>query len=605
MDPQTFLSSLQIDDFLSSVDAMSMKNVSSEVHECNSEPSILVETTPPHRIRNATQGWLDIFRFSKDEIDLSNLSIITGHETVVARLHRLLALSRQGSSAQAPLILYPCASQGHLMCVQAHAMTPENGLCRLTMHFSDAVDEDQFTDSPDALMCLTASDPWKILRVSSKFLSLYTVSEHAILGNSLGVIQDRVFSSSRFATLLANARCGLSQEGEFICNPRGSSDVPCSFRIVPLCKGGTITQLGVTIRKQEERGRHSQFPEAGVCASHSGHWDGLCEREPSGSSQSSLEQDAGEGGFDHNAFQQRMVTDEGRNEQGANDQGQQDFWSKWNESEEPRSCEQEPSGSDQSASEQPSSVVPHPSTEKGFGHHWSREEGSDEAAVQSPLSSGNSDNMTVRLCARRKQGDDALGALGKEVEITREVIESLAHSSMKDAAQKLGISSSSLKKACRALGYSKWPQRSAPMEMIHYNSAYVRKVYSKYAANGAGPSTPLDLADLERQASSSSSASAFTRASTNSSSAFTRASTNSSSAFSRNDSAFTRASTSSSSAFTRATAGSLSAGDGGFRGVAAAASMVAEEPFLAPMNIIVPFPRVPDGEHWADAHQRT
>lgn len=111
---------------------------------------------------------------------------------------------------------------------------------------------------------------------------------------------------------------------------------------------------------------------------------------------------------------------------------------------------------------------------------------SGPAGAERPRRRGN--RSALRLFPRRKAGESDLKALGGPVDLSKEIVDEFVGMSMKEASQKLGISASAMKKACRKLGIQKWPHKSlrASVDVMTYNSAYVRRLYSKYAEKPEG-----------------------------------------------------------------------------------------------------------------------
>eukprot|EP00287_Rhodomonas_sp_CCMP768_P006908 CAMPEP_0196721210 /NCGR_PEP_ID=MMETSP1091-20130531/3851_1 /TAXON_ID=302021 /ORGANISM="Rhodomonas sp., Strain CCMP768" /LENGTH=478 /DNA_ID=CAMNT_0042062643 /DNA_START=101 /DNA_END=1537 /DNA_ORIENTATION=+ len=96
---------------------------------------------------------------------------------------------------------------------------------------------------------------------------------------------------------------------------------------------------------------------------------------------------------------------------------------------------------------------------------------------------GEGDGQTLRLFRRKKHGGESCAGneLAGPVDISLKMLRDMSDLSLKEASQRLGLSTSAMKKACRKLGVERWPIQSAKTPVIQYNSAYVRRLYCKYA----------------------------------------------------------------------------------------------------------------------------
>jgi len=84
---------------------------------------------------------------------------------------------------------------------------------------------------------------------------------------------------------------------------------------------------------------------------------------------------------------------------------------------------------------------------------------------------------------RRKAGQDRKDARTRPVTITLDLLDSFCEISLTEAAKKLGISSTAMKKACRKVGVKRWPYRKNAEESVtRFNEAYVRRIHRKYAS---------------------------------------------------------------------------------------------------------------------------
>eukprot|EP00961_Rhodomonas_salina_P246851 3334988-Rhodomonas_salina.3 len=126
------------------------------------------------------------------------------------------------------------------------------------------------------------------------------------------------------------------------------------------------------------------------------------------------------------------------------------------------------------------------------------------------------DNAAVSVAPRRKDvttarvpGGRSRGKSNAErIQITTEMIRALANKPLAKAAKALGISETALKRACRDLGFEKWPRESVDVN-ITYSSM-----------KDIGPSNKTDAEGFTRSVSDCSSVCSSTSTNTSSSLAF-------------------------------------------------------------------------------------
>lgn len=114
---------------------------------------------------------------------------------------------------------------------------------------------------------------------------------------------------------------------------------------------------------------------------------------------------------------------------------------------------------------------------------------SEEMCGQSEADKKESEQTVSTIFPRRKHGQQRKDASGPVV-VTLDVLEQYSDISLTDAAKKLGISPTAVKKACRKLGVQRWPYKKnpdpvEPQVINNYDESYVRKLYRKYAAKPA------------------------------------------------------------------------------------------------------------------------
>mmetsp|Transcript_70119 Transcript_70119/g.106038 ORF Transcript_70119/g.106038 Transcript_70119/m.106038 type:complete len:509 (+) Transcript_70119:102-1628(+) len=112
--------------------------------------------------------------------------------------------------------------------------------------------------------------------------------------------------------------------------------------------------------------------------------------------------------------------------------------------------------------------------------------------------SSEGDGQTLRLFRRKKHSSDSCPSdLAGPVDISLKMLREMSDLSLKEASQKLGLSTSAMKKACRKLGVERWPIQGAKTPVIQYNSAYVRRLYCKYAKNEDDKKAPTAMASMD------------------------------------------------------------------------------------------------------------
>eukprot|EP00961_Rhodomonas_salina_P175750 2369685-Rhodomonas_salina.1 len=76
------------------------------------------------------------------------------------------------------------------------------------------------------------------------------------------------------------------------------------------------------------------------------------------------------------------------------------------------------------------------------------------------------DGGAVNVAPRRKKVGDTCVRRSKEcIQISREMILALASKPLAKAAASVGISETALKRACRELGFNKWPRESIDVDI--------------------------------------------------------------------------------------------------------------------------------------------
>ena len=106
------------------------------------------------------------------------------------------------------------------------------------------------------------------------------------------------------------------------------------------------------------------------------------------------------------------------------------------------------------------------------------------------LSLPGQDGSGPAIFPRRRGGN---GGPVQPVVITLEILKSLEGNPLSEAAQKLGVSATAFKHACRKLGIQRWSYKKGggrPSKPCVINNAYVQKLYRKYAAEKRSASSP-------------------------------------------------------------------------------------------------------------------
>eukprot|EP00293_Proteomonas_sulcata_P012163 CAMPEP_0184290910 /NCGR_PEP_ID=MMETSP1049-20130417/3043_1 /TAXON_ID=77928 /ORGANISM="Proteomonas sulcata, Strain CCMP704" /LENGTH=677 /DNA_ID=CAMNT_0026598191 /DNA_START=116 /DNA_END=2149 /DNA_ORIENTATION=- len=484
------------------------------------QPLVVVSPTFPHRIMHASREWLDLFRFSREEVASRSLKIVQGPATNAVVLNELLQAAHGGKTNEAPITVYSSGGQGAIMCVKATPKYtgPEVTACVLTMQPSTAIPvKTAAAEDGRAKVLVTVQEPHNVEHVSPLFTNIYGMAELQILGRTLRMIQGPRTDQMEWKRLMKEATKGLSHEGVVHTSTIDCTELLCNMSVQPAYSpNGQITHLmavfsahhnthvpGLDIPRPAphapsmvppsnfEMPTSRPAPSMGTAPCHVS--DGMQVEEPVPSvavkrettPQYSAEQqpnnlvdafprsshhvsDAfqqhppavpGAGGtylpIDYNLGQQRPAeirpftfADTGSH---SADFGGSDF-----------------------------SFTVSTAQQHQFHQAAMPQQGQKEPERQ------EGDKAASTIFPRRKQGQQRKDSTGPVV-VTLELLEQYSDISLTDAAKKLGISPTAVKKACRKLGVQRWPYKKNPdpvePQVINtYDESYVRKLYRKYAA---------------------------------------------------------------------------------------------------------------------------
>jgi hypothetical protein len=100
----------------------------------------------------------------------------------------------------------------------------------------------------------------------------------------------------------------------------------------------------------------------------------------------------------------------------------------------------------------------------------------------------------VNVAPRRKKiGETSVQRSADRIQISKELILSLASKPLAKAAQSVGISETALKRACRELGFQKWPRVSCDIEIKLEDLCRSSSASSSSSFTSPWPQSPDDL----------------------------------------------------------------------------------------------------------------
>mmetsp|Transcript_38767 Transcript_38767/g.91543 ORF Transcript_38767/g.91543 Transcript_38767/m.91543 type:complete len:542 (-) Transcript_38767:62-1687(-) len=425
-------------------------------------PSVEVSTAAPHRISFASNEWLDLFQFSREEMAGRSLRIVFGPCTIMKELQRVIDTARDGKEAQGTIIAYSSSGQGKVVVVKSSPLGSDGASCKLTMLLSDAIsfkDASMVEDAPRAIISLGQRPV--VEYVNARFAFDFGVPG-TMAAKALRMIQGPRTDTSSFMQAMCETKTGFVQSVQTYVYSSECKETLCEVRFQPLLgNDGVISHLlAVFMAVEEFEQCYSNFelqapatnvaPVAPTLDCTAGHQypAHLYSTEPAVVSS---------GDWDCRDSYVLPVIPEG--------------------------------SSDDSASPTGATTFDFGAFEDALAPMEATSNSAIETATPSPVSEESSGTRTsLKLVPRKKR--DFSGKSSGAFELTTEKLREMGRISMKQAAHELGIAPSTLKKACRKLGVERWPHGShggsKSKGSMDYDGSYVRRLFAKYSRKQDG-----------------------------------------------------------------------------------------------------------------------
>ena len=173
--------------------------------------TLSLASSPP-RIQDASPQWLDEFGLELQVCRNRTLNLVLGPDTHAGALARLITTVQHGKQAQAQLVLYSRVATGTLFHVRAQPSS--NGTeMELAMSRCDVVSmAEAAREDGSVKVLLAATKPFRVVHVSSAFVSAYGFEEEHITNRTLSLIMGPMSDHNAWKEMLGGAFSGSAQE---------------------------------------------------------------------------------------------------------------------------------------------------------------------------------------------------------------------------------------------------------------------------------------------------------------------------------------------------------------------------------------------------------
>mmetsp|Transcript_63213 Transcript_63213/g.131509 ORF Transcript_63213/g.131509 Transcript_63213/m.131509 type:complete len:507 (+) Transcript_63213:74-1594(+) len=469
----------------------------------SSDSFVRVSTDGRLRFHEISQEWLDLFQFSREEVAGRTLRMVCGPDSNINDIAVVIQTAKDGKSKECPVWLYSSSGRGKLVIVKGLPMNLEDAACTLEMHNSEAITMKEalcVTDTQvagDESCRVLVSSRLTIENVNSKFLSLFGYAYEHVKNRSLRFLNGPATDISSLSNMFNSARSGFSQSGTVIVYSKNCQKITCRVTVSPVVESNCISSFMLTLTSTPCSDGFANSMEceqvpaitSDVPVTRSDIPVISCDGKDVGSS---CEHDVAP---PENKVKIPVMLSEWDDMVSSMERSCAIATPIENPHETPRGHLSPVARSTVSSSETTPSVPEEPCLD---GFHFAGGISNSvsphhEAESDSECQGGTQAGDSLRLFPRRKQRDGGGGLLVAPVEISVQMLQEMGVKSMKEAAQELGIATSTLKKACRRLGIKRWlhsTNNPAPTPANTYSSAYVRRLFSKYDKNRVEPSLP-------------------------------------------------------------------------------------------------------------------
>ena len=488
---------------------------------------IVVALTSPYQVIMSDSRFHDLLQFSADEMIGRSLNICMGPLTNSAKIDAAIRSSSSGKAATIHVVLYSRHGEARnivISCSPFLGHAGEQHGCLLELESSEArTIHEAMEESASGKALISAEQPCIVQMINDAFTSMFGFTNTQMVGRSLRIIQGPRADASQFNRLVEWASTGRASSGKLWLSSSSCFEFHATVSIVPIvdAQSDCISNLMVLF----------DCPDASS--------EGEIRIEPSGSGGGAIEQPD----FEALSAQQLWQPDESMiaamhtiphhrppsyyppipqhspssyanpetEAQSARPGGY--YVIPGSRVEHPHACPLT-RPTDHAPADAPPLRPPSPPAGLAFSWATGWTASSTEAQPRAPPRCA-----TIRR--RRAPADDADDNCGdgpRPASITLELLESMADLTIVAAAQRIRVSTTSLKKACRKLGVERWPYRkdrpaaaataAKPTTIPRdFDEAYVRRLHRKYGGSGArraGRPAGAGISRLESAASHSS-----------------------------------------------------------------------------------------------------
>jgi hypothetical protein len=375
---------------------------------------MVVSIEPPYQILATETGVDEILLHSAEDLRRQTIDVFEGPRTDRSLFRIAIQKTAVRESSKYQLILYDRYGQSHNNSVTFspyHDATGTKLACMMAIEESDPILlQDVFKDNVYAQALVSAEAPYHLQMINDEFSSIFRFAREDISGQTMNIIQSHKTDILRWCTLFQTACEGQAVTGTLVLASRWQVDVRALLTFAPVVDAPNSKVTYVLIRFEpsscEEVTARPQLPAA---AQHP-------------------QQD-----LLHPTRSYESSADPGSSSQGPGSHAPISHGPFW---------------------EQPAS-----SASKHLGPAAAAACLAD-ASLQPPA--GRRDKRPLhcpKIYPRRKAHEPKTDTPSTPVVITPELLDSLADIPLYRAAEKIGVSATALKLACRKLGVRKWQCR--------------------------------------------------------------------------------------------------------------------------------------------------
>ena len=450
---------------------------------------VVVSLDAPHQILMSDSSFTNLLQYNAEEIMGRSVKFLFGPKTDSIKIHSAIKSASFSKETTIHVVLYSRFGEPRnivFTCSPFKGYSGDLQGCLIVFENSGTISlQEALQDSPSAKALISAQQPYMVQMTNESFASIFGFSQSQVLGRSLRSIHGPRTDSNLFCSMIRDACSGRISRGNLCVCTSACIEFIASIIVIPVVEAQSdcISNLLVLLD----------------------YAAGIFDGQDAGSEPSGRGVFTTSSTFGLSASSSQIPDDVQNMSDNCRASYPAATWP----------------ANDQSIDGQLSAdFVPSHRAEVEFFPAF-------PAGCSADLSSGcwvGSSAPAPPRCStilrRRKAGDTDADADGgvRPVSITLELLESMADLTIVAAAQRIRVSTTSLKKACRKLGVERWPYRkdrpaaaataAKPTTIPRdFDEAYVRRLHRKYGGSGArraGRPAGAGISRLESAASHSS-----------------------------------------------------------------------------------------------------